>query len=298
MTTPSKESNNEPFWLNDPSVLYKDNNYLVFFPTYSMTRVEQLNAITRFCIFLIILILAFDRGQAILVIPITIVIIVILFYKLNVVDRQEKVQEKVQDLANNLQTRNETEQFNNKLKSQSIPQDGDVVYKTVDDIQRADGQNKDYILKSGSYDSDGYLHLGTKENPSNYLRGDTPSLYTPDQLQQYEKNTCRRPTVNNPLMNPAAVEFGQENIPAACNSEDSEIKENIKIVFNNNLFKNVGENYTIDAVSRQFYTMPNTAVPSPQVEFANWLYHVSDSSICKVDGSACLRYYDLRSRTR
>ena len=43
------------FWLDDLTVLYNNQNYIKFVPTSDMSRIEQLNALTRFCIYLLIL---------------------------------------------------------------------------------------------------------------------------------------------------------------------------------------------------------------------------------------------------
>ena len=87
-------------------------------------------------------------------------------------------------------------------------------------------KNKDYIIKSGKYSSDNKLSLGTKEKPSEYLRERNESLYTIDELADYEKNTCRKPTNDNPMMNPAITEFGAGDPPAACNADDDEFSCN------------------------------------------------------------------------
>ena len=51
--------NKNLFWTNNFKILYNNENYLNFLPNKSMSRFEQLNAITRFCLYLIILCLLF-----------------------------------------------------------------------------------------------------------------------------------------------------------------------------------------------------------------------------------------------
>src|SRR5579863_6743477 len=58
------------FWMNDISILWKNGAYLKFVPTSDMTRVEQLNALTRFCLYLIIFLLLFDRTDEFIYVPI------------------------------------------------------------------------------------------------------------------------------------------------------------------------------------------------------------------------------------
>lgn len=286
-----KTTNKEQFWLDNPAELY--NHYTNFIPKYEMTRNQQLNAITRFCIYMIILLLIFNRGEYILILPISVLIIVVLFKKLHTTDvfGQNKELDKILDI------RKSKEDFDKYLKSKEYAQDGDVVYKTSVEMQKEEDDAKGYIVEAGYYDSDNKLHIGKIEKPSNYLRNNTKNLYTVDELKDYEKNTCRKPTVDNPFMNPSITEYGNGDPPAACNSNDDEIKESIKVNFDHQLFRNVGDVWERENSQRQFYTMPNTAIPNNQVEFAKWLYKLPASSNCKEEGN-CLRYDDLRIRTR
>lgn len=286
-----KTSNKEQFWLDDPSELYK--HYTNFMPKYEMTRNQQLNAVTRLCIFMIIIILLFNRGEYILILPISILIIVILFKKFHSTDiyGQNKELNKV------LLIRQTKEDQLNSLKKKEYAQDGDIKLKTPLEMEEELNKNKNYTVETGYYDSDNVLHIGKKQNPSNYLREDTKSLYTVDELKDYEKNTCRRPTNDNPMMNPSATEFDAGDPPAACNADDDDIKESIKVNFNHQLFRNVDELWERENSQRQFYTMPNTSIPNNQVEFAKWLYKLPPSDNCKEDNN-CLRYDDVRFRTR
>jgi len=93
-------------------------------------------------------------------------------------------------------------------------------------------------------------------------------------------------------MNPDVTEYNSGNIPAACNADDEGINDGTKVFFNHELFRDVDELWEKKNSQRQFYTVPNTSVPNNQVEFAHWLY--SGIPNCKEDGTACLRYRDLR----
>jgi len=73
------KSDNYVFWTSDPTVLYKNRNYLSFFPSSNMTRVEQFNAITRFCIYLLILLLITKRSMILVQITILIIVFVTIF---------------------------------------------------------------------------------------------------------------------------------------------------------------------------------------------------------------------------
>ena len=120
-----------------------------------------------------------------------------------------------------------------------------------------------------------------------------PNLYTVDELIDYQKNTCRKPTEQNPLMNPNVLEYNDGDPPVACNEDDDNIKDNINVSFNHGLFRDLDDLYERKISQRQFYTIPNTAVPNNQTEFAKWLYKLPDSAVCKVTGNNCLRYRNL-----
>ena len=76
----------EPFWLDDYKVLYKNNNYIRFVPKASMTKIQQLNAITRFSIYCFVLILLFEEEIRWLYVPIFFIILCIILFKLNKID--------------------------------------------------------------------------------------------------------------------------------------------------------------------------------------------------------------------
>jgi hypothetical protein len=73
----------EQFWLNNYKVLYDNNNYTKFIPSKSMTKIQQLNALSRFSIYAFILIILFDDDEKWLYIPIFIFILCIILYKLH-----------------------------------------------------------------------------------------------------------------------------------------------------------------------------------------------------------------------
>jgi len=104
--------------------------------------------------------------------------------------------------------------------------------------------------------------------------------------------TCRKPTPDNPFMNPPISDYNKESIPVACNSNDENINNEINHSFNSGLFLNIDDLFDKMNSQRQFYTVPNTAIPNNQTEFANWLYRAPVT--CKEDQEKCLRYEDLR----
>jgi len=71
----SFEKERHIFWLEDPTVLFKDNKYTIFVPGIHMTRIEQLNAITRFALYFLILSLMFEKDAKWLYFPILTIIL-------------------------------------------------------------------------------------------------------------------------------------------------------------------------------------------------------------------------------
>ena len=60
---------NIPFWLDDLNILYNKENYLKLYPSRNSTRTEQMNALSRFCIYSIIVMFIFDYDQNYMYIP-------------------------------------------------------------------------------------------------------------------------------------------------------------------------------------------------------------------------------------
>ena len=81
------------FWLDDITVLYKNKNYIKFVPNGSMTRIEQLNALSRFCIYLLFILFLFDKTDEFMYIPIIGLIMIIVLYNVFESDDNGKRQE-------------------------------------------------------------------------------------------------------------------------------------------------------------------------------------------------------------
>ncbi len=70
-----------PFWIDDYKILYDNKNYISFFPSSTMTKNEQLNCLTRFSIYLFILLLIFSDNSNWLFVPIFIIVLCIFLAK-------------------------------------------------------------------------------------------------------------------------------------------------------------------------------------------------------------------------
>lgn len=63
------------FWLEDFKVLYKDDQFLKFFPSKNMSTNEQLNALTRFSVYLFFIFILFADDIEWSLIPVLILVI-------------------------------------------------------------------------------------------------------------------------------------------------------------------------------------------------------------------------------
>src|SRR5947207_15084249 len=68
------------FWLNNPKILFTGDNFKKILPENGMTRIEQMNAVTRFCIYFLILLLLFGASATWFYIAIIIILFVIALY--------------------------------------------------------------------------------------------------------------------------------------------------------------------------------------------------------------------------
>ena len=71
----------EPFWYDDPSVLFSKSNWYVFVPQASMSVKAALNAVVRFSVYLSILLMATSRDLWYLLIIPTVMLITIFLEK-------------------------------------------------------------------------------------------------------------------------------------------------------------------------------------------------------------------------
>lgn len=84
---PSKTTTESPhvdlaikFWLEDPAILFRNNNYTKIVPSKQMNRIEVLNALSRFFIYLIIIYLIFSVDWTYMLIPMAGIVIILFLY--------------------------------------------------------------------------------------------------------------------------------------------------------------------------------------------------------------------------
>ena len=79
------------FWINNIRILFENKNYLDFYPSYNSSRVEQLNSLTRLCIYSTVILYLFNYRADVLYIPISSMIGILLFYYLHKNDKKNKI---------------------------------------------------------------------------------------------------------------------------------------------------------------------------------------------------------------
>lgn len=289
----------EEFWLDDITELYKNNNYVRFFPKYKSTRIEQMNAITRFSFYLILLILLFSSNYEWLYLPITLMVLIVFLHNINKTDKFGNAKE----LDKILGMRDKDKKIDCIKKDIEYLQDGDDPIELETDFFPDNHGLRNTNLESGSYTSDSELNVGPYYGPPSEFCRDKrsghsgiQSLFTVDEIDEFEKNICRKPSEGNPFMNLTISDYNNGDPPVACNASDDEIKNEMKVNFNKDLFRDVDELWDKHNSQRQFYTMPNTAVPNNQKEFAEWVYKVPYDYTCKESGKNCFRQQRLRQR--
>lgn len=242
----------EKFWLDDYKILYINDNYLKFFPDKNMTKIQQLNAITRFSIYLFVLLFIFNINDKWLLFPIFLIIFSIVLYKIH--------SEHLLKLKDELKNKNE-DIINLDLTEEEIK---NIQYQDKEDLWDM-GKKEEKVIGNEYFDN----------YDKNIIEG--------------VKETCTKPTQDNPLMNYMISDYKDNpDKLKACTNVETDIDNN----FNHNLYKDIDDLFEKKNSQRQFYTMPNTQNPNDQKAFAEWLYKIPET--CKTDQEHCLKYEDLR----
>lgn len=115
-------------------------------------------------------------------------------------------------------------------------------------------------------------------------------------LDVIDNKICKKPTDNNPFMNPNILDIKYEPDNeefSACPIDNDETYQDINDKFYKKIYRNVNDIYDKDSMDMQFYTVPSTNIPNAQGIFADWLYNRGKS--CKENnGLQC--YNNLYTR--
>lgn len=273
------------FWTEDPTILYLDNNYLDFFPNHFMNRTQKLNAVTRFAIYLGIFFIITNKSTSYLYLPLGMIFLSMLMYYINSTD----VNKKEKQLDKLIEKKNERLEEQKAFEKQLIPDDETDTFSE----QNTEDEKNSFEVEVGQIDANGNLTFPRKQNNDPKMENNM-EIYSTDEIIQAKKHQCRRPSADNPFMNPSTNDYGTENVPQACNVEDEEIKDEAVNFFNEDLYRDLEDLWDKKNSQRQWYTLPNTKVPNDQIDFAKWCY--ATPATCKEDQVNCLRYEDLRQK--
>jgi hypothetical protein len=85
----------DPFWIDDPSILIRDGNYYRIVPDLQKSKIEILNALTRFLIYLLLAYILFASDYEYVFIPILGIIGIVILYCIQDRDVFDKKKEKM-----------------------------------------------------------------------------------------------------------------------------------------------------------------------------------------------------------
>uniref|UniRef100_A0A6C0LTV0 Minor capsid protein P9 transmembrane helices domain-containing protein n=1 Tax=viral metagenome TaxID=1070528 RepID=A0A6C0LTV0_9ZZZZ len=85
----------DKFWLEDPSILFSSSNYYKIIPTGNMSKIEILNSLTRFFIYITVLYILLSDNLEFVYIPIIGLIIIMFIYFIQYNDPMDQKREKI-----------------------------------------------------------------------------------------------------------------------------------------------------------------------------------------------------------
>ena len=273
---------NNGFWLEKPMILI--NTYDKFIPTRNMSTIQQMNAITLFCIYALIILKIVDLDNKFTTsIFIGIIIILILIY----INRYKNNNNNINNNNNNNSNNNPKSILRNTDFTNKINVDNTINASKIDYNKRSKKVNfvKDISVESGYYDSDDVLKLGEFRSENNRDPELDEMVAKTSLKNQQFLGKQREPTVDNPWVNPILNDFNTDAFPVAGNVDDEDLKDKINLTYNKDLFRDLSDLYDIKNVERQFYTVPGGAIPNDQNKFAQWCYNTP--STCKEDSRQC-----------
>lgn len=292
----------EKFWTEDPSVLL--NKYYIILPDKTMSRVEQLNTISRFIIYFILLCVIFNTDINIIIYLIVGLILIIIFFyiyksdpigiKNDLLQETIKLSEKITDQDNSCSDCHENFELNKPAVT---------LYDNVKNkVFKGDTiPNVNFINESGYIDSDGNYKIGPNYTDINYdeyvnkEKKKKQKKISWEKNNDYVKNTCRKPTVDNPFTNIVFTDYlDSGNLAEPCNIDDDDVQNQMQNLYNSSIYRNLEDVWERENSQRMFYTVPIQTVPNSQTDFANWLYKTGPS--CKENTQYC-SYYESPNMT-
>lgn len=167
-------------------------------------------------------------------------------------------------------------------------------YSYKENLDLSANEANNISIESGYYDSNGDLQIGPFYSHKNNNLPRLDKSYK--EIKSYLNNTSRKPTPDNPFMNPILTDYNNESDPRPSNVDDDEIKNEIRQSFNKDLFRDLSDLFDVKNAERIFYTVPGGSIPNDQDAFAKWCY--GQPPTCHEDTMSCEKniHEDLRYR--
>jgi hypothetical protein len=292
----------EKFWIEDPYVIYK--NYYIIIPTQNMSRITQLNTVTRFLIYFIILCILFGSDQTIIIYLLIGIILIIIFYNIYISDPKGIQQDLILEAQKSEKKfinddEDADESGSNFQENFELNKPMVSLYDSVKNkVFKGDSiPNVNFEVESGYIDSDGNYKLGPNYSDINYAdyiknqKKNKQKKVIWEKNQLYSKDTCRQPTVENPFANIVFSDYiDADKLAEPCNADDPEVSNQMQNLYNSSIYRNLSDVWERENSQRMFYTTPIQTVPNNQTDFANWLYKTGPS--CKENSEYCTYYQD------
>lgn len=290
----------EKIWIEDPNILYE--KYYIIIPTKNMSRTEQLNTVTRFLLYFIILCILFDASQTVIIFLLIGIILIIVFYYIYISDPKGIQQDLITDAEKSekfFTSKSDDDLCIGCNENLELNKPMVTLYDSVkNDIFKGNKiPNVNFEVESGYIDSNGNYKLGPDYSDIDYedyvkkQKKNKQKKVSWEKDQLYRKDTCRKPTVENPFANIAFSDYlDAEKLAEPCNADDPQVSNQMQNLYNSSIFRNLSDVWERENSQRMFYTTPIQTIPNNQTDFANWLYKTGPS--CKENTEYCTYYQD------
>jgi hypothetical protein len=262
--TMEKQLSSTPFWINDPTVLFKREEMMDIWPAPLMSIEQKMNAISRIVILLSILGFLITKNVNILLTGAITLAIFVMMYKLQ---HQEEY-----DAKNGGNSSNDNNNGNNN---------------------NSNDKKEGFINSTFSNDpTNNQLEYSKYSKPRGILK---PNMTTPT-VTNPMMNVLLPEIAYDPERNQAAPAYNPKiekeinhttEVASVLDFEPRTITEAEKL--RKKLFADLGDKYEFDDSMRSFYTNPSTTIPNDQQAFAEFCYGSMIS--CKEGNEfACQRF--------
>lgn len=282
------------FWIQNPSILL--NNYWEIIPTNQMSTIKQLNTITRFLVYLVILLVIFDKKNSLLILALVFIVVIIIYYYLYIYDPKSIYI----DINENFRT--EIDEYTSD-KSCSYKSDDANSDSAINALWNKPENNKQMLrdifnkkdnveIQSGYIDYNGNYVIGKQNTPFSNEKSKYSKINY-DLNEELKKKTAKEPTADNPYMNIVFSDYlDGGNIAEPANAGDDNVGTQDKSLnlYNSSIYRNIEDVFERQNSQRLFYTLPITTIPNKQTEFARWLYDTGPR--CKEDTSKCTYFQE------